>query len=74
MLPTGPRLPRPDRDAVRVAVVSEPGGAAEGGPGILETTIVLGGAILLALAIIFLLGGQLADVIGLLVDAAHGGR
>lgn len=47
---------------------------AEGGPGILETTIVLGGSILLALLIIGFFGGALADAIGLLVDAAHGGR
>ena len=47
---------------------------ADNGPGVLETSIVLGGAILLALAIIFFFGGQLADVIGVLVDAAHGGR
>ena len=47
---------------------------ADNGPGILETSIVLGGAILLALAIIYFFGGQLADIIGVLVDAAHGGR
>ena len=54
--------------------MSDPAGAAENGPGILETSIVLGGALLLALAIIYLFGGQLADIIGVLVDAAHGGR
>ena len=47
---------------------------AERGPGILETSIVLGGSILLALLIIFLFGGVLAETIGLLVDAAHGSR
>ena len=47
---------------------------ADRGPGILETTIVLGGAILLALLIIGFFGGQLADAIGMLVDAAHGGQ
>ena len=47
---------------------------AETGPGMLETTIVLGGAILLALLIIAFFGGPLADVIGTLVDAAHGSR
>ena len=47
---------------------------AEGGPGILETSIVLGGSILLALVIIFFFGGFLADMIGMLVDAAHGSR
>jgi hypothetical protein len=54
--------------------VSDPVGRAENGPGILETSIVLGGAVLLALVIIFLFGGQLANIIGVLVDAAHGGR
>ena len=48
--------------------------SAEAGPGILETTIVLGGAILLAFAIIVFFGGALAEAIGVLVDAAHGGR
>jgi hypothetical protein len=47
---------------------------AEGGPGILETSIVLGGSILLALVIIWFFGGVLAEAIGMLVDAAHGGR
>ena len=42
-------------------------------PGILETTIVLGLAILLAIVIIAFFGGVLADAIGVLVDAAHGG-
>lgn len=54
--------------------MSDPAGGAEHGPGILETGIVLAGSVLLALAIIVFLGGQLADVIGMLVDAAHGGR
>jgi len=54
--------------------VSDHGRTADNGPGILETSIVLGGAVLLALAIIYLFGGQLADIIGVLVDAAHGGR
>jgi len=48
--------------------------ATEPGPGILETTIVIGLAILLALAIIVFFGGALAETIGVLVDAAHGGR
>jgi hypothetical protein len=48
--------------------------SADGGPGILETTIVLGGSIVLALIIIGFFGGQLADAIGMLVDAAHGGQ
>ncbi len=49
-------------------------GAGEAGPGILETSLILGLSVLLALAIIVLFGGALADVIGMLVDAAHGGR
>jgi divalent metal cation (Fe/Co/Zn/Cd) transporter len=48
--------------------------ATEAGPGILETSIVLGLAILLAVAIIVFFGGALAHAIGVLVDAAHGGR
>ena len=52
--------------------MSDSTGAGETGPGILETSIVLGGALLLALAIIFFFGGALADAIGVLVDAAHG--
>jgi hypothetical protein len=47
---------------------------AETGPGILETSLVLGLSILLATAIVVFFGGTLADVIGALVDAAHGGR
>ncbi len=47
---------------------------AEGGPGILETSLVIGLAILLALVIVVFFGGVLADAIGVLVDAAHGGR
>ena len=47
---------------------------ADTGPGILETTIVLVGAIILGLGIIVFFGGALAETIGLLVDAAHGGR
>ena len=49
-------------------------GTTEAGPGILETTIVIGLAILLAVAIIVFFGGALAETIGVLVDAAHGGR
>ena len=45
----------------------------ETGPGILETTIVLGLAIVLAIVIVVFFGGVLADAIGVLVDAAHGG-
>jgi hypothetical protein len=54
--------------------VSDHAGSREPGPGILETSIVLGGAILLAATIVFFFGGALADAIAVLVDAAHGGR
>jgi hypothetical protein len=52
------------------------GGGASGdtGPGILETSIVLGASLLLAAVIVLFFGGQLAQVVGLLVDIAHGGR
>jgi hypothetical protein len=53
--------------------VTEGRDGAEAGPGILETTIVLGLAILLAAFIVVFFGGMLADAIGVLVDAAHGG-
>ncbi len=44
----------------------------DAGPGILETTLVFGLAALLTLVIVGFLGGPLADVIGVFVDAAHG--
>ena len=44
------------------------------GPGILETSIVLGASLLLAGVIILFFGGTLSQVVGLLVDMAHGGR
>ncbi len=50
------------------------GGSGEPGPGILETSLVLGLAVLLALAILVFFGGTFAGVIGFLVDAAHGGN
>ena len=49
-------------------------GAGDAGPGILETSLVLGLSILLALIIILFFGGALGNVIGILVDAAHGGH
>jgi hypothetical protein len=49
-----------------------PSGAGDTGPGILETSIVLGLALLLAAVIVVVFGGTLADAIGELVDAAHG--
>lgn len=44
------------------------------GPGILETSIVLGAAMVLAFVIVFFFGGQLAALLGVMVDLAHGGR
>lgn len=43
-------------------------------PGIIETTLVLSLGFLLAVAILVFFGGAVADVIGLVVDAAHQGR
>ena len=51
-----------------------PHDAAETGPGILETSLVLGSSVLLAAVIVVFFGGTLAELIGMLVDAAHGGR
>ena len=47
-------------------------GDSQAGPGIVETSLVLGLAVLMALIIIVFFGGQLAAAIGVLVDAAHG--
>jgi hypothetical protein len=47
-------------------------GRPDPGPGILETSLVLGLSALLALVVVGFFGGPLADAIGLLVDAAHG--
>jgi hypothetical protein len=44
------------------------------GPGILETAIVLGTALLLAGVVVLFFSAQLAQAVGLLVDLAHGGR
>jgi hypothetical protein len=43
-------------------------------PGIIETSLVLGLAFLLAVGILVFFGGPVADIIGLVVDAAHQGR
>ena len=50
-----------------------PGSGGETGPGILETSVVLGLAVLMAAVIVVFFGGVLADAIGLAVDAAHAG-
>jgi len=52
--------------------VTQRPGTGEPGPGILETSLVLGLAVILAVAILVFFGGQLADIMGVLVDAAHG--
>ncbi len=44
------------------------------GPGALETAIVLGASLAFAVVVVVFLGGPLAQVVGLLVDVAHGGR
>jgi len=44
------------------------------GPGILETSIVIGAAVAFAAVIVAFFGGELAQLVGLLVDIAHGGR
>ena len=51
-----------------------PRDGTETGPGILETSLVLGLAILLAAVIVTFFGGWVADMVGLLMDAAHGAR
>jgi len=53
--------------------VATRGRGTDVGPGIIETSIVFGLSAALAALILLAFGGQLADVIGLLVDAAHGG-
>jgi hypothetical protein len=44
------------------------------GPGIIETTIVLGLAVLLAVVVVAVFGSPLAHLMGSLVDLAHGGH
>jgi hypothetical protein len=48
--------------------------SGDAGPGIVETSLVMGLAIVLAAVILVFFGGPLAQVMGVLVDAAHGGR
>jgi hypothetical protein len=43
-------------------------------PGVIETSVVLGLAALLAVVILVLFGGPIADLVGIVVDAAHVGR
>lgn len=49
-------------------------GPGEPGPGILETSLVLGASLLIAGVIVLFFGGQLGQFVGVLVDLAHGGR
>ena len=44
------------------------------GPGILETSLVIGIAVALAAVIVTFFGGQLGQLVGMLVDIAHGGH
>ena len=53
--------------------MTDHGVTGDAGPGILETSLILGLAVLLALVIVVFFGGVLADAIGALVDVAHGG-
>jgi hypothetical protein len=53
--------------------VTDPRDGVETGPGILETSLILGLAVLLAALIVAFFGGAVADIVGLLMDAAHGG-
>ena len=48
--------------------------AGDTGPGILETSIVIAASILLAAIIVMFFGGQLGQLLGILVDLAHGGH
>ena len=53
--------------------MTDPRDGVETGPGILETSLILGLAVLLAALIVAFFGGAVADIVGLLMDAAHGG-
>ena len=44
------------------------------GPGILETSLVLGLAVVLAVVIVAFFGGPLGHLMASLVDLAHGGH
>ena len=48
--------------------------AGDTGPGIIETTIVLGLAVLVAVVMVAFFSGPLAHMMGSLVDLAHGGH
>ncbi len=67
-------VPLPPAEAGGHRGMTERSGTGEPGPGILETSLVLGLAVLLAVAILVFFGGPFADLMGVVVDAAHGGR
>ena len=52
------------------------GGRTSGdtGPGILEAAIVIGASLLVAGVMVLFFGSQLAQMVGVLVDLAHGGH
>jgi hypothetical protein len=54
--------------------LSSPSSPERADPGIIETSLVLGLAALLAVVILVLFGGPIADLVGMVVDAAHVGR
>ena len=49
-------------------------GPGDTGPGVLETSIVIGASLVVAGVIVLFFGGQLAQFMGVLVDLAHGGH
>ena len=66
-----PEGPAPSSDAPASAPSRRPDHAD---PGIIETSLVLGLAVLLAAGLLVFFGGAVADIIGTVVDAAHQGR
>ncbi len=44
------------------------------GPGILETAIVIGASLIVAGIVVVFFGSQLAQLMGILVNLAHGGN
>ncbi len=48
--------------------------AGDTGPGILETTIVIGASLLVAGVVVLFFSSPLAQLMGVLVDLAHGGH
>ena len=53
--------------------MTAPSDRRETGPGALETAIILALALLIAAVILLFFEGWLADLVGALVNAAHGG-